>query len=77
MFKCKVCAEKDARIADLKSEITYLRERRYGTLHADVVSAEQDLLLNGGADIPQLTEQDRKEQKRLQDEAISLLSGTY
>lgn len=50
MFKCKVCAEKDQRISDLKAQITHLQQLVTPTNSPDKIPAlslESDAILSG------------------------------
>lgn len=51
IFKCKCCAEKEARIQDLKEQVSYLRTLVYSPNqnYTTPVQYEADKILEGGA----------------------------
>ena len=82
-FKCSVCAEKDKRISDMRSEIEHLRK----LLRPDVDQAaltmnslEADGILSGQQHIIEIPDQIKlkvKEQEDELSEASRILAGTY
>lgn len=86
MFRCKVCAEKDARIEDLKREILFLRTQIYtpndphltptGQLEADGILSGQQHVLNVPMDAD-LRADELKYAEEIRSERDRLLSGTY
>ncbi len=82
MFNCKCCPEKENRIADLKEQISYLRN----VLHPkDVRPAyvaprdlEEDVLMSGGGqeEVSQ-TPQENLDTPEVLAEREAMLSGTY
>jgi hypothetical protein len=76
MFRCKVCSEKDARIADLKETLrAYLPQPGY--VHA--VHREADAVMSGQHDLI-LVEPQREmtaEEREIEAERQRILSGTY
>lgn len=81
--KCKVCEEKDKRIADLKTEIDHHRAIQNPPPRQAVVryELEADNLLNGGntetIKSPIDVEAEAKELARLQAEQDKILTGNY
>lgn len=81
--RCKICAEKDARISDLKealNKFTALMSppRSPMPLHASDVEVEADLLLSGKDEVLNpYTPEELKQMQDEADEASSLLAGTY
>jgi hypothetical protein len=77
MFKCRVCAEKDKRIASLEEQVTFLRgflrpkqEVKFDPL--PVVELEADSVLAGHDE-----QIDPKRQAEIDAEAAAILAGTY
>lgn len=81
LFKCRVCEEKDKRIADLNNQIRFLRDQLVidnsaentplPLLEADgILSAQQHVL-----DVPAFAENRQYEEERSERDRI--LSGTY
>jgi len=80
MFECKVCAEKDLRIADLKAHIEALSPTR-NDYKIPLVSIEADQCLSGSNEIIEISNEE-VEQMSPADQAIlserdRLLSGNY
>jgi len=76
MFRCKVCAEKDARISDLKEEIKHLRNVLNPAPRVNKYEFEADNLLSGG-NTERITideEAEQKENERLQREQDLIFS---
>lgn len=83
---CKVCLEKDKRIADLKEQIVALNLQLVPTQQTRHYEMEQDFVLDGGGDevhptptpISEEAQKSRDEQLALiQLEQDMLLSGSY
>ena len=81
--KCKVCAEKDQRIADLKSFIETLTPHDTGSV-IPLVTMEANKILSGDQDISSLTDENaldlidvERERAAVQSERDRLLSGNY
>lgn len=83
---CKVCAEKDKRIADLKEQIKSLNLQLIPTPQTRRYEMEQDFVMEGGGDevgytpvsISAEDQKTRDEQAALlQYEADAILSGSY
>lgn len=64
MFKCKVCTEKDKRIEDLLSQITYLRDQTSPHVLNAVIPSHQE-------------EANRLMGPSVDEEADQLMSGDY
>jgi hypothetical protein len=82
MFKCKVCAEKDARISDLKSQISHLKALVTPPTNSDptVDQLEADGIMNGQQYILEIpTAQDRAASTAdvEQAERDRIFAGTY
>lgn len=84
MFKCKVCAEKDARIADLKEQIKAQHSQIVPEPKIKHYELEQDYVMNG-AGSEELTppsissesqEAEDKEKALIQLEYDQILSGS-
>ena len=76
-FRCKVCAEKDLRISDLKSQIADLKAQLYPSNHpAEMPSLiiEADAALS--SEEPTKTSRDEAIQDEIS-ERDRLLAGTY
>jgi hypothetical protein len=85
LFKCKVCAEKDRRIADLQEQIKFLRSYQTPS-HPTQVEArdlEADSLLSGKNDVIEITGHNIAAETESEnvDDVISerdrILTGTY
>lgn len=75
MFRCRVCQEKDARIADLKTQIAYLsRLATPDNSGIPLVHLEADAILSGSQEI---IEVDQSKVDETISERDRLLSGTY
>jgi hypothetical protein len=79
---CKCCLEKDTRIADLKSEIAFLRSlaaptRSNGSL--SLLNLEQDAVLSGHQEQIHIsmTPEEMEAQDAIDREASNVLSGNY
>lgn len=76
LFKCKVCVEKEKRIADLKDEIRTLRRafmstaRDTSTMEANAILSAENMVLNIPTD-------DAEEAANVENEAASLLTAGY
>lgn len=91
MFQCKVCLEKDKRIADLQKQLSDYRqifEEQIQGLRQLVftppnpgslptVQVEADRLLSGNPETPTLTPENLTQLLQLDAEAQALLTGTY
>lgn len=80
MFKCKVCAERAARIEDLKKEIDYLRNFAFPPQHElSARSLEADAVLSGKQDIINMDlDEPAPAQKAEEDrERDRIFSGSY
>lgn len=72
--KCKVCAEKDKRIADLRAEIESLRTLVFPAVakkSVSLVDLERDKLLSANSDFVPPTNFD------LEQEAAAIITGAY
>lgn len=83
MFKCKVCAEKDARIADLKEQLKIYQAQLIPEPKIRHYEMEQDYILDG-ANAEQLmpieqeaANQDTELQDAIQHEQDMILTGSY
>jgi hypothetical protein len=82
MFKCKVCAEKDARIADLKEQISHQRIQITPPPRVNTYEMEENYLLQGGNEEQLQTvsqEDQRKESDKLraiEEERERILGGS-
>lgn len=78
---CKVCAEKDLRIADLKKEIEFLKMLVSPTQSSlPVLSMEENIILGGAGTeeiIPPITPEEFEKAERLERERDAVLSGNY
>lgn len=79
MFKCKCCAEKDSRIADLKDQIQYFKAQlhpepklRTYQLAEDI---NQDMVLDGGGQTEVDLKAEEDENTRIQRESDFIFSG--
>jgi hypothetical protein len=84
MFKCKCCPEKDARIQDLKSEITRLWNMVNPAPRVQVYEAEQDYILDGAnqeqTELPiqrAVNEEQAKELAAIESERERILNGNW
>jgi len=80
MFKCKVCAEKELRISELKEQIAYFKSLLAPAPRVNKYELETDNLLNGGAaelidDVH--TEEEQQKADLIQLEHDRILAGTY
>lgn len=79
MWKCKVCPEKDIRIAELKEQVAYFKSllhptpqtRRYELEE----SIEQDMVLEGGGKEEIDLEAEARENERIRTEEDFIFSG--
>ena len=74
MFKCKVCAEKDKRIADLQHMISLLQPHNGQSI--PLVQLEADQILNGNDQVIELAKSPEKIDEA-ESELNRILSGTY
>jgi hypothetical protein len=82
MFKCKVCAEKDQRIADLKAHITQLSQLVTPSNSSDEIpirSLEADAILSGQQHVIHVDEAEvpKDETDAVIAERDRILSATY
>lgn len=81
MFSCKVCKEKDNRIADLKEQIARLNKTlsdMTNPTYPRAVDAEADLLLNGANTFAKhMGKEDQEKLSAVEKQAIELLTGSY
>lgn len=80
IFKCRVCAEKDARIAELKEQITYFKNLLNPPPRVSHYELETDRIMNGaGQETEQVVavdeEAERLENERIQREQDMIFSG--
>lgn len=81
MFACKICKEKDARIADLKEQLTKSQQLittltvvpQYGA----ALTRELNLALDGGGQSEAISNDQISERDAIEDEARNMLNGTY
>lgn len=79
LFSCKVCQEKDKRIAELKDQIAHLRLLVYPVNDA-LVPVEDDVVVAEATQDPevqQFQEQQLAELEEVMSERDRLLSGQY
>ncbi len=80
IFKCRVCEEKDKRIADLAEQVEFLRRLalppRPDSASLPLVELEANAILNGSSD-PILVDPTSQSQEEIDSEAARLLSGQY
>ena len=82
MFSCKVCKEKDQRIADLKAQLAAMTAMVQGVInprYSTAVQAEMNFALDGAStQVPsQPDEQKTQEMLLVEKQAIEMLSGAY
>lgn len=81
MFACKVCREKDARIADLHAEIKMLRSLvspPTSSSRIPLVQIEADAIMSGRQEQIEVSNADQmKHWENVESEAHRILSGTY
>lgn len=79
IFKCRVCSEKDARIADLKAEIATLRELVLprDPFKISPIALEADAVLTPSNDSPIISDEEIQEAEEIQSEATRLFAGNY
>lgn len=83
-FKCKVCEEKDRRIADLKEMLekqTSLVNSLTNPTYNNAVTSELNTILDGASrtavEIPVVTEERKREMSAVERQAIEMLTGLY
>lgn len=79
MFKCKVCSEKDSRIADLKDQIEMLRKlAAVPTSASDIpyIAREANAILSADVSSPTVERPESRAEK-VQREADQILLGSY
>ncbi len=78
MWKCKVCAEKELRISELKEQVNYFKRLLNPPPRIQKFELETDEILNGGGRETQPTladeEAERIENERLQRESDFIFS---
>ncbi|GAC1502123.1 MAG: hypothetical protein NVS1B10_06760 [Candidatus Saccharimonadales bacterium] len=76
---CKVCEEKERRIADLKEQIAHYRLVLNPPPRINRYELEEDVLLNGGGheSVSIDAEAEAKENARIQRESDLIFSGNY
>ena len=84
MFKCKVCSEKDSRIADLKEQISLLSKMAYPSSNPSVlpsVVVESDRVLSGTQEAlsadRKLTKEELSSLQEVEEEAQRILTGNF
>ena len=81
--RCKVCAANEARIADLKSEIEYLRRLTVPSKASNTLTLEElesNAIMDGKTEaimVERKASPDEPSQEDIDSEAQRLLSGTY
>jgi hypothetical protein len=76
MFKCKVCAEKDLRISDLKSEIEALRTLVMPKGNS-ITTFEMNHVLNSENNVVELTPEQVERNLSIVAEQNLILTGDY
>lgn len=80
LFKCKVCQEKDKRIADLQKQINFM-QRQLIPVHATAQDIEMNKMLEGASlpiiELKETTEDKAKEDLEVEREAVSIITGNY
>ena len=80
MFKCKVCTEKDLRIADLKEHIRALSPHNKAS-EIPLLHIEADKIMSGSDEVMEVTSEEvrgmSEEDLRILSERDRLLSGNY
>jgi len=80
MFKCKVCQEKNARIAELKDEIEYLRSLVFPNNDPYKITfneREADALLTADVPVREESEDELKQAANELAERDKILTGNY
>jgi hypothetical protein len=79
-FKCRVCAEKDLRIADLQAQVETLKALATPPTSASripLLTLEADAVMNGAHEPIKVENSEKNEFQRIESEAYRLLSGTW
>jgi hypothetical protein len=79
-FKCRVCAEKDLRIADLQAQVETLKAFATPPTSASripLLTLEADAVMNGDHEAIRVEDTEKKEFERIENEAYRILSGTW
>lgn len=77
---CKVCKEKDLRIAELQAQVELLRSLVAPPASASripILQVESDAILSGRDEAIDPTPDQQRELARIESEANRILSGTY
>lgn len=82
MWKCKVCAEKDKRIADLNREMEFFKRMLRPSNNAPIVDLEANKILDGAGEEQlsfktELTEEEIQSREDTEREATAILTGNY
>lgn len=79
MFSCKRCQEKDAHIASLKEEITFLRGQISSPIPLVPATVEANKILDGAGgtiiDLPEYNDFQLDEMQKIKIEADRILTG--
>lgn len=78
-FRCRVCEEKNKRLADLQSQLDTLRELLLprGTEELPRIALEADAVLTPSNDSPILSDDEYQSMEQVQSEATRLFAGNY
>ena len=77
---CKICIEKEKRIAELKEEVEFLRAMLLPNSNGKIVNLEANNILSGSQamiDIPEYGNDKIREQEEINREAERIMNGTY
>lgn len=81
LFKCKICAEREIRIADLNKQIEFYKRLLIPNPHLPMINTEADKLLEGGGNdiinMSIITEEQAQQARDIEAESIRILTGTY
>jgi hypothetical protein len=78
MFKCSRCSEKDARIADLKDQVAYLRSQLTPSPITPLRVLEADAILSGNQTTIEIPEdEDERKARAVTAERDRVLSANY
>lgn len=83
LFNCKVCQERNLRIADLQKQVEFLKRLTQPSIPIPTIDTELDYAMDGASresiqsyETP-VSEEEREKQEKIDQERDRILSGNY